>query len=975
MNHITTLITSLGQFVAGDVDDFNIVLRRLKLLWQLVLGVQEDGVNSETLVINNTSFLLIAVAGEIGDSYMSRSQLEILDDQTGLNDDASLYIGVLNKVRKVVYQHSSLVHNLSFQELVTKLLINDLELLLDGREIESNLECQDLTFVNCYKRGSNMLLMAFDESDSKDDIMKLLATASKNITRSYLKKRELVQVIELDKLIAYHNDIIDVMKYVFRKHPGFDILLEQFFNENTIFPVLSQLNESTLTIMNKLDLTLVLSILTQMCQAEKEKNKEIPITMEYMPQILNYYIDSLKEEGETDIENDFYIKMIKSCTLKWIYEKIETEEYAKQLIDLSLVPSAMPYIYHGVNLPTIHMRRALYDLKEEIRLKDVYFNGWLQNSTGLPLLYEMEAQWNAEKLQSSWGLIVNKFNKIQDMKMASIKVCDEAIICKSFSSWIDKMINLREAELKFGEFYIQKNWMLWRSQHAKLKKRENLQMKAIKIAKMRAYFSSWKNAKEKQYNSQYLKFQSNQKKRFFTSWKSMVTHNESKYIQGDNIYNLNLKGRIMNTWKQRSNAPLVKVASFLNMEREFRERKAFTIWTQKTKLEKVFRDVVSKRDDIMLNWVFGYYLSVTRLRVQASELESKNKYLTVARVFQQWKLQHHLNQQADDVYTSKILSKVIHNWRLQVKGSQLMVKKDKTLTLDFFKNWKMEVISSKVLLERSKTTELHIFNNWEDKISSQMAMISQSDEVRKYNLKKLYYAIWKSYNNALTDMKILELEFQGRNQVIMAHKKYIMNLWKLNAYKIQAKNRETEKREIMFNIKKCDNYLLLWKNKVKMIKKNEEIALIQYSKRILSEVFEKWLTRFDTLYEKYEQILSIRDDEDVSRAKNILSKWSMKMIKIKNDESKCNEFLNRWQNQRKLVFWEIWRMKPKMRQLEMNPFDDISTMSTPTPLEKRSVVTPRRSPIRQRNEASLLQSVERVRRRELAERIERYKFR
>lgn len=975
MNHITTLITSLGQFVTGDVDNLSQVLRRLKLLWQLVLGVEEGATNGELLIINNISFVSIASSSDIGEPEFSRGQIEILDDQTGFNDDASLYIGVLNKVRKVVYQHSSLVHDLTFHEFVSKLLVNDLEHLLDGKDDAVVLDCQDSIFVDCYKRGSNMLLMAFDESGSKDDIMKLLTTASNSISRAYLKKKGLLQIIELDKLNNYHQEIIDVMKYVFRKHPGYDSLLDDFFNENPIFPGLIQLNESTLTIMNKLDMPLIINILTQMCQTEKEKNKDIPITMEYLPQILKYYINSLNDEGETDVENDFYIKMIKSCTLKWIDEKIDTEEYSKQLIDLSLVPSAMPYVYRGVDLPNIHMRRALYDLKEEIRLKDVYFNGWLQNSTGLPVLFELENQWNAEKLQMSWNLMVDKFNKIHDMETISVNVYEETIICKNFSIWIDKMINLREAEQNFTKFYIQKNWILWKLKHSKLNDWENSQLKAMKVAKLRAYFYSWKNAKDKQYIGQHLKFQLMKRQRIFTLWKTKYIHKQNEYDNGDKIYHVNLKRRMQNIWMRKSKTPLDKVNALATMEREFSKRKPLTIWMQKTKLEKVYRDVVVKRNEVMLNWAFGYYLAIIRLRIQGSELESRMKFSTLNGTFQQWKLQHDLNKKADCLYTSKLLNKIVKSWKLKIKENQLIVKRDKALLSDFLKNWRMEMISSRIVLERSGTTKLNIFNNWEDKVSNQMVLVCKSDEVRRLNLKKLYYAIWKSYNNALSDLEIQELEFQNRNQARRCQIKYILYLWMLNTFKIQAKNKEIEKRERMFNIKKCDKYILIWRKRYKLINKHEQMAINRYSKDVLNTTFEKWLNRFDTLYDKFEEILVKRDDDDVSRAKHILSRWSMKMIKIKNDENKCIEFLNRWQKQRKLVFWEIWRMKPKMRQFELNPFDDSSTMSTPTPLEKKAIVTPRRSPIRQRSETSLLQSVERVRRRELAERIERYKFR
>lgn len=975
VDHITPLITSLGQYVAGDVGNLNHVLRRLRLLWQLVLGIEDGAASCEYLYVNNTSFLLVANSKELGDAAVSSAQVDLLDSQIGSNDDASLYIGVLNKVRKVVYQHADVANDVGFREFVSKLLIEELERLLDGAEGSVDLDCQDKIFVDCYNRASNMFLLAFDESDSKHDIMNLLSTTSDSVARSYLKRRNLVRVIETERLVRYQQDIIDVMKYAFRKHPGYHHSLDVFFSENPIFCVLSQTNESTTTVMGKLDLSMVINLLTQMCRAEKEKNQDIPITMEYLPQILKYYTKSLEEEGEVDVENDFYIKMIKSITLKWIDEKIDTQDYSKQLIDISLVPSAMPYVYHGVKLPNVHMRRALYDLKEEIRLKDVYFNGWLQCSTGLPAFLELEAQWNQKKMGNCWDLMVDKFNSIQEMKIRSDKIYDESLICKSFSVWIGRMVSLKEAEEKFKKYYLQKSWSLWKSKESKLKMLEHMHPRSLKVAQMRTYFNVWRIAKERQHHGQQAMFLLSQKRRFFTSWKLRLAHQKAANEKSLKIYNANLIKRMMNLWKQKAHNSLSKIGALSHMEKEFHTRKSFTTWMKRAELEKLYRMAIVKRDEIMLRWCFCYYLKITRLRIQVSEAEAGAHVLILNRTFNHWKLQHELNQNADLCFASKLLGNTLKAWKLRYRENRFAIEKDKLVLSHHFKTWQLEKLCSKAISNKSEVLKRQVLRLWQSKVNNQQALIKRSDEVREMSLKKLYYAIWRSYRTALGELKLQEVEFEMRSRVPMAQLKHAMTLWMLNTVKIQIKHGEIEKRERMFNSKRCDKYMLVWRKKTSTIKKNEQLAVNQYSKKVLTETFEKWLNRIGVLYDRYDEILAKRDDDDVNRAKHILSKWSMKMIKIKNDENKCNEFLNRWQNQRKLVFWEIWRMKPKMRQMELNPFNDLSTLSTPTPLEKRSVVTPRRSPIRQRSETSLLQSVERVRRRELAERIERYKFR
>lgn len=1004
MNYLMELITALGRCSSQRGEISVPEMRRLRLQWQLALGI-DDSVTGSILTVNNNRFVLIPNMLAIGDPEHSKEQVEYMDNQSDFDDDASKYIGILNKVRKVIVQHYDIANDLSFQDYVTKLLIDDLENYLDDK-VPNGINCADKDFLEIYQQKSELLTLSFNENDSKEEIMTLIANTSKTVIKGFLKKKDVIQILEFSRLEEYNQMIIDVMKYVFRRHQRCKWIVEEFFDKTPFFSVLKGSKDdlaleptstsltfqnshdpshSTQVMLSKIEIPTVLSILEQICEAEKLNNKNMPITMEYLPKILEYYIRSLNEEGDNDANDDFYIKLFKSYTIKWIDEKITTDEFSKQLADLSLVPSAMPYVYNGIRLPNIHMRKALYDLKEEIRLKDIYLHKWYGASKIIKSLLKLEQKWKLARSAKYWNMMIDNFNQNQDMKVLAINVYNDNLLCKSFSNWIGEMVLLREKEESFNSFYLRKYMNLWKARQKELQFQESKQLEEFQLTKLKVYFKIWRNAKDNQYSDQVLDFHSIQKRNYFTVWTSRFKKRQYLCEIGDNFHNKNLMRSCFAKWTNRSSDTLNKVRVLLETETSTAKRKTFRIWQQKTNLERISRVIVVKRDYIMLEWMFSHYLGLTKLKMRGNMFESELSRRKLDQLFQNWKKQHQMNLSADQLLDENCIFRAFKIWDLKLKERKFKIKRQRAMTAKYLKIWKLMLSFNNFTVDKLSSIKSDCLHIWLKKSKEQLILVSNSENMREHNLKKLYFSIWKSYYQSINALEIKELDFKAKSTVPYLHLKYIVLTWKDKTTAAKLKQEELSKSEKALANEKLQRILFVWRKKYKTIKNNEELSDTRYSNMILEKTFSKWLNRFDSLYERYEQLVSKREDVDVARAKELLGKWAMKLLKIKNDENKCYEFINRWEKQRKLLFWELWKMKPTMRatteegigmNFDLNPFNDVnSALSTPTPLEKRSVTTPRKSPMRQRNENYLLQSVERVRRRELAERIERYKFR
>lgn len=958
------------SLMAGDIPDRQ-VFRHVKSLWQLLLGIDESLFYSHnyeyfelkignenkiytgfTYLGNNSENISDKIENSVGSSSESMKIVELLDKEDSENTQetsVSFKLSLLNKIRFILFEHHIMIDKLFREdelfEQVSSYIQNEVRSTNSKSEILSI--SNNTVFNDCYKESVEMILgnysLSIDEITNKIlDLFKL--------------RYNVAYFFDINVLLKFNDQIISLLTRVFKKHHFVVEEIDDFYKHNPIFPMLkpiyrnmtlkmitNDVKDEIISIgkslideqlISKLDISLLMDVLHEVVAQAPDDQDDMPVTMKWFPQIVKYYCESLINDGTINVETDLYITMIKKVTILWIDNKIDTNSFISKLCDISLIPTAMPYNYQGIQFPTVHMRMALYTVKENIRLNETYFDHWkaltFQN-IDIERQYEKWRSYLLKNYFSVWKNHLKRNNEIENTDVSSI---NNIKLSNFFEIWENRNFEIKNNNAKADIKYCVKYLVHWsdrlKTQNIEMEKAVTLYDHKLKMK----YFTLWISSKLCRFSDVQNNFAIKRRELFFKLWKSINLDMQVDYNKAIQFRNNKLSKIFFLKWKKKSITPLVKLKKLDELETKFSLTIYFNVWMNNLKLLNTEKKLVKiTREMILRKYLLNWY-QLKKLTDKETILLTQSTNTLAKDYFNKWNKAYHFNKRADDFYLKNNIQLMFNLWKLKYK--EIKVEKHvHELKMDkYMKKWKLITMQSQFLKKKNNNVLRKTFISWFEKSSSLKERLEDCEDAYPIFKTATYFDSWKKIH--LEYQKDIEKanRFNESKTAITSKllMKYIFESIKLNYYTVQKKKLELGNREIIHQKKVMRKYL----GKLIMKKQQYDFHLKQaddfYQVGIQTQYFETWLGKFDSVSQLQDILNNKLETDNVNLLMQILSKLQLKMIKMQTDLANADKFKGRWDRIKTKTFFELWKMKLSSRTSPTPTARSIGVKSNEYPL-------------------------------------------
>jgi hypothetical protein len=971
------------SLLAGDLPD-RVVFKHVKILWQLLLGIDEilfDSHNYELfeLVFENngevftgytflgTDFTSVQknINNAIGSPTESMKIVRILDDETSDDSDetsVSFKLSMLNKIRYTIFRHHMVVNEVFNEtdliDVISSYMRQDI--MNTSTELSFSLRTNSTIFDNFYRECLENLLL-------HDDTVTIQSMATEALE---LFKRETGVAYFFNSQIAirYHEQMIDLVKRIFRKHEYVELEIDDYYRHNPIIPLLKPLfrsmalesintssanksdqynqisdpdNASDLEnlLIEKLDIGMVNEILQQVTTAELSNySGEIPVTLSLFQKIVQYYCDSKIAEGETDIENDAYIVLIKNTVIKWVEGLIETTKFIDQLADLSLIPAALPYTYQHVQFPNAHMRMALFQIKEDIRLTEIYYDRWNVLTRKMNTLKDAYERWNSYNIQKKYlRKWKGKMLQIEELHNKNVSLVELHELGTYYRKWTNRFdyikINLNMAQTIQSRKYFD----IWQHRTQKYKSSANRADGLHQHKLLMKYMTNWVDAKICRFPEKLKEFGLIQKRNYFNIWKTMLHKRVMLQKTGVDIRGKNMLRTFFYKWKKAANEPLIRIKELELKKRTFILKKFFSFWKHQIHLVSLETELNEFRSKALLIDIFVKWHRFKKLTDAENQLRKRLDNDILCEYFGQWRAIYLLNAKANSVYEHNQLSTIFKKWKLETIGKEVGRKHQLREVNRCWKIWKLKAIAAQYNKREDYIVVQKHFIRWQEKTKYMKEELMICEKAIPVVKTALYFDFWRKEYNHNRRMEQLADEFRNRKLV---SSETAMKRWMWNVMRISFRENRRKRLELR-RIERVSQkrILAVYMNKLKMRMIDLEVLKAKadnYNKLLLlSKYFDLWYTKFDEVSVLHDLLISKLDTENVNLLTKIMSKMQLRMIKVTTDESNADRFKQRWAKMKLKTFFELWKLKlssrtsptPTARNIHHGGADDIPDLN------------------------------------------------
>lgn len=939
----------------GEIPD-RAIFRHVKTLWQLLLGIDETKFDSHNYEVFDLAFESIqakfvgltylgadesSVAENIGNavgfSTKSLKIVQLLDEEEADDTEetsVSFKLSLLNRIRYILFEHHMMVKDFFNDDELKLVIVSFIEkdILHLNSDLKLSMRSNNQIFNACYQECLEAFLFQEDYTIEK---------IAKGILSLFRRKAGVAYFFDADLVLDFQSQMTDLLKRIFRNDHVVIEEIDDFFTYNPVLPILKpiyrkvalqiitsdakdeKLNTSMeyeetdkdTQILERLNMTLLKQILYRVTQDTLRGSEDNPITLKWFPQIIQYYCDSLKHEGVTNIENDVYITMIKKVAIQWIDSEIDTASFLAQLSDLSLIPTAMPYLFRGVLFPTVHMRMALYTVKENIRLYETYFDLWHGRTLKSISINSRYCKWTTVYLKvyfQKWKKkkkITDHLEEIDTNSITKIKINN------FYQNWKQRMLRIRRSEniadLRCCETY----FSLWKSKSREFQHQMELAKKFNNHNLTRNFMILWKTAKECSFPEVLDEFAKLRKSSYFQLWKSLFFKLQNNYLEAEEFKQRFALSNYFRKWKRCSTTPLLKLQELEKTESIFILKIFFSKWTTRMKLISYEKKFQISSNAALTRRFFLQWNKIKKLVDRENTLiNSENVNLTLF-YLRAWKRSYIVSKQAEKFYKQKSVDRTFKKWRLKYIERQMSKKFELIVLENSLKTWKLKATLSQYNKKRKEITLEKAFINWVEKFSSLSVRLVDCLETYPFFKIATYFDYWKKatlkhrqFENAADSFRKLKL--QKINKLILRwsfcllkakYNKIQNSFLNLHSFKEYYRQLELKRYFSKFKEKKrlCDFYAANAENFYKMI--------------TLTRFYNTWLTQFDRVSALQEVLISKQDTDDVHLLMQILSKLQLKMMKVQTDMTNAEKFRDRWERIKTKTFFELWKLKQSSR--------------------------------------------------------------
>ena len=933
----------------GEIPD-RALFRHVRILWQLLLGVDETRFDSHNYEVFELEFAnsgriftgltylgsdRSSVNENLGNAvgFASKSleivqQLDEEDSDDGQETSVSFKLSLLNKIRYILFEHHMMVREFFNDDQVKSVIMSFIRSDIPYRtnELKISMNSNNHVLNTCYQECLESFL--FQEDYTIDEV-------AKGVFQLFKHKAGVAYFFDFKMVSKFHSQMIALLKRSFRGHDFVNEEIEDFFTHNPILPILKpvyrnfalqvinndmkdkefETDESNCHLIEKLNIELLKQILHEVTQKNHHNFLDCPITMKWFPQIIQYYCESLVNEGVTNIENDLYITMIKKAAIRWIDNEIDTNLFIAQLSDLSLIPTAMPYSFQGIFFPTVHMRMALYTLKENIRLYEKYFDRWHActiRNTSLKMQYDQWLGLLTETYVKKWRMkltLNEKIEKIETYPLTRIRLRG------FYEKWKLKTIKLKENEKIVERSQCKRYFLLWLSATKNFQKQLNMAKAFNDRTLTKRFLTLWMAAKICRFPEVLNKFVVLRRSMYFKLLISIQMKLKQNAFKATQFENDHLLSKFFQKWKKRSASPISRLQDLEKAECEFTLKGFFSKWKKQLLLLGFERDFQIHSNELLLQRYFSQWNNFKKLVDNENLTMIRTNSTIMLAHFKIWKRAHIMNQQATKYYEGKVTQNIMKNWKLKYYERRVEKKCSFIFMKGFLKRWILKATISQYQTRKHEFLLRDNFLRWFDKSSRLKERLEDCEGMYPILKNATYFDCWKKV--CLKNRQDEEFADNFRKRKLEESNNLLMK-WAYRAMiaqygKIQKSILDLYSFEEFYRSRELKKYFSM----LKMEKKSHDFHVADaddfYKVVTLTNYYNIWLAEFDRVSNLRDILVSKEDTDNVHLLMQILSKLQLKMMKVQTDLANAKKFSDRWNKIKTKTFFELWKLKQSAR--------------------------------------------------------------
>lgn len=932
----------------GDIPD-QTIFKHVRSLWHLLLGIDEnkyDAHNYELLELSFNSneykfacFIYLgsdfdniaeSVPHSIGFPQESLKVVELLDNQlteeNTEDESISFKLSMLNQIRFILFNHHIMVDKLIVDDQVERVLAKYLTIDInndaneDTLSFNSNNEMLNMCYSWCYSK------FVLGESDLGIDEI------SREILETFKYEATVAFFFNHSILTDYHNKMVDVLKRIYRKHDFVDVEIDDYFRHNPILPILKpvyrklalQTYDEDLRmpknncpgLKERIGIALLKQILVDLSTAElKSVLVEMPISLKRFPLVVNYYIESLISSGVKLIENDPFIQMIELCILKWVNKEVDNDIFVTQLCELSTIPTAEPYKYKDTIFPNVHMRMAVFMVRQNIRIYETYFKRWKNKHAQYHKILKAEKNVEIKLAQKYYSIWKYKYQKVKVISHVSLHTVETPILKLYFQKWIRKETIIQTNMVMADNSFIKKFFFQIQTLKTVYFSKEKQAISFSRACLLKKVFTLWVSRKEKRFPQAYDQFIIVKKRTIINFMKNVAKTYQQRVSTANLFYKNTLTHQYYTRWKTKAKRPLLLLKEMEHKANVFIVQQKFIKWRFIMSLNQKEKNLKAYFDHQIMRKIFSKWLHLKHLLDLENQLARKLYVNQCRYYFAVWSRMHHLSLKAESYFCRKTLIVAFKKWKLETTCYSFEKKMLNTTGRNCFHIWALKATEKQYTASRKYILLLKTFVSWSEKTM----FLAQKSE---YNLLEVnamhlstYFQFWKKVTVQIENMNLLGetyLKNKLRDDELILKRKIFERL-KVKNRESRLKRLELNRIERSFGTYLLKKFMSKWKKKYSKISEMEEHAI--FYRKILYEThyYDQWLAQFDRILQLKNILLSKLDSDSIDLLNKIISKLQILMVKIHTDETKATRFKRRWDRIRLKTFFELWKLKQNNR--------------------------------------------------------------
>lgn len=869
----------------------------------------------------------------------------------------------------------------------TKIQDLNLENNLNEYSKPLNFICDDTEFQHCYD-GFLMLLVSkltdrnnFSlQTEYEEYLERKILKAAKVMIGTYLKVKGIKLIYDLDIILSLEREVIDTIVYLPKLSSKENLIhsIQVFFSKDPILPIINILLsletdegnstqikikqepvDDTNELMNdkifKIDdseyiqnkdkphidsiseyyqdsitstklINLLKDIINEYTRLLKKSNtlNRLSSSEKWFPNIFKTYVKVLSSNSNS-LDEDLYYRLVKDSASLYTTQNVTVKNYESGLQKIIMIMFSESVNQNGVLLPTLDMRYAIVEYKNNVKLKVKYLKKWYDLSVDSELHLELLASFNKEYfLKFYLKQWINKYQNYKKMEVKSLLINNSLTQSDYFYLWNSHYKATLEMQTRLDTKYIKK--LFHKSSEISTTHGTMYEERLKKFKKcsvLQSSFNIWRLNYRLSTNIIFENTNLELKQKIFHSWESEFSSNIDRYEYSISVYLDNLKRSVFNKWKIKSKDSIDKTLLLKTMQNSLIVSNKFKIWYNSYNFKQIEIRLTLQSNLGLKKRVFNSWKKYHKYEEMSSEFLSTVEFNIIKNSFNFWYDSQKLIEKADIIRNSLLAAKYIKTWRLRLQilkfqETRQFILLDSTLRkwLEKFKVSKIE----KTFGHELKKKQLII---WRSKTRNYAELQNKSDSFNRDSQSKIFFRYWLKRKSQIDNQEreasrffLSKEEERSRNLCVSCFLEWENKTFNVLEHKLELENRYYKHYITKFKLSKI---FYQWKHKYLAYKDLKYKSEIFREISLITPCLNKWLFDLSVIRNELNtKMLVFIENKNVRLLKQVFSQFSLKMIKLDANNRAVISFEERTARIRLNVFFNMWKFTVERKKTQDN---------------------------------------------------------